>query len=149
MIWLTHFVWLLLRSCWPDLRLPALYRIYIHFSKYSIFCSEYSLFVVGIHVQLANWQSSSLGQHDSVNPPSWATTAVVARSIVCLSPVEHWDRTFKSRSRDICMRAFFLFVLPFAGSGLATGWSPSKESYRLSVRFTISDWFWMGTGQMA
>jgi hypothetical protein len=36
-------------------------------------------------------------------------------------------------SVDISMRLFCVCVVPCVGSGLATGWSPSKGSYRLCV----------------
>jgi hypothetical protein len=49
-------------------------------------------------------------------------------------PLKHWDLGFKSHSWHGCMPEF---VLSCAGSGHASGWSPSKESYRLSTRFTI------------
>jgi hypothetical protein len=33
----------------------------------------------------------------------------------------------------VCVRLFFVCVLLCVGSGLAAGWSPSKESYRLYI----------------
>jgi hypothetical protein len=35
---------------------------------------------------------------------------------------------------DDCVRLFCVCAVPCAGSGLATGWSPSKEFYRLRKR---------------
>jgi hypothetical protein len=43
-----------LRGFWSYSRLPALYGLYTQFNKYSIFCSDYSLFMVRTHPQLAN-----------------------------------------------------------------------------------------------
>jgi len=40
----------------------------------------------------------------------------------CLRPLEHWDRGFESRSRHVCVSAFFCVVLSYVGSGFATGW---------------------------
>jgi hypothetical protein len=51
----------------------------------------------------------------------------------CLRSLEHWDRGFESHSRHgcLCVRLFCVCVVLCVGSGLATGWSPSKESFRL------------------
>jgi hypothetical protein len=35
---------------------------------------------------------------------------------------------------DVCVRLFCVCAVLFAGSGLETGWSPSKDSYRLCKR---------------
>jgi hypothetical protein len=48
----------------------------------------------------------------------------------CLRPLERWDSGFESHSRHGCLCVRFFYVLCI-GSRLATGWSPSKESYRL------------------
>jgi hypothetical protein len=53
----------------------------------------------------------------------------VVYSMNCLRSLERWDRGFESHSRHGCLCAFILCV----GRGLATGWSPSKESYRLCI----------------
>jgi hypothetical protein len=45
----------------------------------------------------------------------------------CLRSLEHWDRGFDSHSRHGCQSAFILC----RQRGLTSGWSPSKESYRL------------------
>jgi hypothetical protein len=44
-------------------------------------------------------------------------------------------------SIDVCLRSFCvcISVVLCVGSCLATGWSPSKESYKLSMRFIISE----------
>jgi hypothetical protein len=37
------------------------------------------------------------------------------------------------RGMDVCLRLLCICVVLCVGSGLATGWSPSKESYRLCI----------------
>jgi hypothetical protein len=37
-----------------------------------------------------------------------------------------------------CVRLFFVCVVLCVGNGIATGWSSSKESYRLCIR--IRNW---------
>jgi hypothetical protein len=37
-----------------------------------------------------------------------------------------------TRSMDVCVRLFCVYIL-YVRSGLATGWSSSKESYRLCI----------------
>jgi hypothetical protein len=51
----------------------------------------------------------------------------------CLRSLERWDRGFESHSRHWCLRVrlFYVCVVLCVCSGLATGWSLSKESYRL------------------
>jgi hypothetical protein len=54
----------------------------------------------------------------------------------CLCLLKHWDHGFESHSRCgclYCMCLFYVRVILRVGSGLATGWSPSKKSYWLSV----------------
>jgi hypothetical protein len=50
-----------------------------------------------------------------------------------LCPLEHWYRGFEFYSRHgcVCVCLFRLSVFLCVGCGYATGWSPSKESYRL------------------
>jgi hypothetical protein len=38
-----------------------------------------------------------------------------------------------TQGRDVCVRLFCVYVVLCVGSGLATGWSPSNESYRLCI----------------
>jgi hypothetical protein len=52
---LTHFIWLLLRSCWPVFASFVCKLQCIRLNKYCISCNEYSLFEVGIHCELAKW----------------------------------------------------------------------------------------------
>jgi hypothetical protein len=55
----------------------------------------------------------------------------------CLPPLERWDRGFESHLRYgcICVRLFCVCVVLCVGRGLATGWSPVQESYRLCKKF--------------
>jgi hypothetical protein len=58
------------------------------------------------------------------------------------SPTER-DYEFESHSGQVCLRLFCVcFVC--VGRGLATAAHPSKESYRLSTRFVISERFLNG-----
>jgi hypothetical protein len=59
---------LLLGEGWSDCVCQRLYVIITQFNKSSVFCSEYSLFVVGIHAQAANLQSSSLNYYATARP---------------------------------------------------------------------------------
>jgi hypothetical protein len=49
-------------------------------------------------------------------------------------PFEHWGRRFEPHLGHGYPCAFILCALLCVGSGHATGWSPSKESYRLCIR---------------
>jgi hypothetical protein len=51
-----------------------------------------------------------------------------------LRQLKHWDRGFKSHSRDGCLCAFILLMLNCVGMGFVTRWSPSKEFYRFCTR---------------
>jgi hypothetical protein len=79
--------------------------------------------------------SFTSGHPQDGEPPHFARLVVEvrrsrwphSRRLNCLHPLECWGRGFQFQSRHECWCAFILCV----GSGLATGWSPSKESYRL------------------
>jgi hypothetical protein len=58
-----------------------------------------------------------------------------------LSLLKHWDRGFESHSRHACLSAFLLYSFcPVQIAGLRQADPPSKESYRLSIRFIITDY---------
>jgi hypothetical protein len=38
-----------------------------------------------------------------------------------------------AQDTDVCVRLFYVYVVPCAGSGLATGSSPVQGSYRLCI----------------
>jgi hypothetical protein len=52
----------------------------------------------------------------------------------CLRPIEHCGHDFESHSKHerLCT-LFCVCAAPCVGRGLGTGWSPSKESYRLCI----------------
>jgi hypothetical protein len=61
----------------------------------------------------------------------------------CLYPLKHWGWGFQSHSRhgSLCL---FCVVVMCVGNGLATGWSPFKESYRLKPKKVR---YWKKNGQ--
>jgi hypothetical protein len=84
-------VWSWLRTCWPDLSLPVLYRIYTQNKKYTII--PYWVFAPcgwNAHSQPTNNHhhrniTLPLDQHNSVNrPASWVTTLQPFNTVVNL-----------------------------------------------------------------
>jgi hypothetical protein len=51
------------------------------------------------------------------------TVAARSKAMNCLRSLERWDRGFESHSRHggLCVRLFCVYVVLWAGSGLATG----------------------------
>jgi hypothetical protein len=104
-------------TCPPNFSLSLVILKGINVRYFCIFYKHYSPFYF---IDISDWWSADHGG-SSVEGTN------------CLCSFEWWDRGFESHSRHecLCMRLICLCVILCVGSGLATRWSPSRESYLL------------------